>query len=141
MNAEETYYDVLFFYVTDLRGRNLVRVIRQAAAAALYPHLVDAATGQIPEGDTVPRDDTEASFQIRRACSVGLPAEITRDLLGLHAQMLDYERTGQISYAEGYADWLKEWRSATHRARQYEDMCVQVFRAQMFRAQMLCHRF
>ena len=120
MNAEDTYQDVLFFYVTDFRGRNLIRVIRMATAVAFYPHLVDAATGLIREGNTVPRDDTEVSFEILRASSVGLPAEMTRDLLGLHSQMLDYERTGQISYAEGYADWLKEWRWAAHRERIYE---------------------
>ena len=117
MNAETTYDDVLFFYVSDLRGRALVRVIRHDRAAALYPHLVNPATGVIPEGDTVPRDDMEVSFEIRRAATVGLPAEMTRCLLGLHAQMVDYERLGQISWAEGYGDWLKEWLSATHSAR------------------------
>ena len=123
----ETYDDVLFFYVSDFRGRTLVRVMRQAAAAALYPYFVDSTSGLIPEGNTVPRDDTEVSFEIRRAASVGLPAEIIRDLLGLHAQMLDYERTGQISRAEGYADWLKEWRSATHRERIYETQRYTLF--------------
>lgn len=111
MNAEATYDDVLFFFVTDLRARTLVRVIRHDWAAAMYPHFVDS-TGRIPEGPTVARNDDEVSFDIRRASSVGLPAEMTRILLGLHAQMLDYERLGQISWAEGYADWLKEWRKA-----------------------------
>ena len=117
MNAETNYDDVLFFYVTDFRGRTLVRVISHDWAAALYPHLVNPVTGVIPEGDTVPRDDLEVSFEIRRAATVGLPAEMTRYLLGLHAQMLDYERLGQIGWAEGYGDWLKEWRSATNSAR------------------------
>jgi hypothetical protein len=119
MSAETTYDDVLFFYISDLRGCNLMRVIRHDRAAALYPFLVNPATGLIPEGDTIPRDDMEPSFTIRRASSVGLPAEMTRDLLGLHAQMLDYERNGQMSRCEGYADYLKEWRLAAHRARYY----------------------
>ena len=118
MNSETSYDDVLFFYVTDFRGTILVRVMRHDWAAAMYPHFVNA-TGRIPEGPTVPRDDMEVSFDIRRASSVGLPADMTHALLGLHAQMLDYERLGQISWAEGYGDWLREWRKASADARAF----------------------
>lgn len=118
MNSETNCDDVLFFYVTDFRGTSLVRVIRHDWAAAMYPHFVDA-TGRIPEGPTVARNDDEVSFEIHRASSVSLPADLTSRLLGLHAQMLDYERLGQISWAEGYGDWLREWLKASADARAF----------------------
>ena len=102
--------DVLVFLARDLRGTFIARVLHQAAAAALYPHFVNAATGLIHEGATVPRNDDEVSFNIFKPSTLNLPAEMTRALLSLHSQKLDYERLNQCGRVEGYDDWLREWR-------------------------------
>jgi hypothetical protein len=114
--APSDYDDVLVFLVRDLRGTFIARVLRQTTAAALYPHFVNASTGQMPEGATAPRNDDEVSFTIFKPSTLGMPAETTRLLLGLHAQAVDYDRLHQHSHVEGYDDWLKEWRSTARRA-------------------------
>jgi len=106
-------------YISGRPANIIERVLLHATAAAMFPQFVNSATGRISEGITTPTHEDDEVFNVFKASSLAIPAELIRTLLGLHAQELDYERLNQYAHVEGYADWLSEWRAAKRAAIAY----------------------
>jgi hypothetical protein len=70
----------------------------------MYPVYINAESGTIPEGRT-----HDGLYRFYTAATLGLEADFTNELLGVHAELLEYERTCNWR-AEGYGDFVARFR-------------------------------
>ncbi len=84
--------------------RRIFRVLPRSRAEAMFPTYINAGSGTIPEGRT-----HDGLYRFYTAATLGFDADFTNELLGVHAELLDYERTYNW-HAEGYGDFVARFQ-------------------------------
>jgi hypothetical protein len=84
--------------------RHIFRVLPRSRAEAMFPVYINAGSGTIPEGRT-----HDGLYKFYTAATLGFDADFTNELLGVHAELLDYERNYNWR-AEGYGDFVTRFQ-------------------------------
>ena len=84
--------------------RHIFRVLPRMRAETMFPAYINVRSGTIPEGRT-----RDGLYRFYTATTLGLDADFAHELVSVHAELLDYERTSNWR-AEGYGDFVARFQ-------------------------------